>query len=309
MAYTKLFSTIVTSTVWGEPHTTRIVWITMLAIANKDGEVMATIPGLARLANVSIQETEDAVKRFLCPDPYSRTPDDEGRRIEKIEGGWQLLNYQKYRRMASLEEAREQNAERQRRHRERVARNAPSVTGNAGVTVRTDIAEAEAEAEAKETLFAEASPSAEKTRKKRQPNALLEAIPAACGQDPAQVTGSTWSAYGKILREIKEVCPTVTPEEVHRRAACYRRKYPSAAITPHALAKHWAEFPQVAPVGIPVPAIAPTPEPPGWKDILAREFPNCPYAPGQYQFREWALCSPSTRAAIEQAIRPYLPSA
>lgn len=155
MAYAKLFSTIVTSTVWGEPHTTRIVWITMLATADKNGEVMATIPGIARLANVTIAEAEEAIARFLAPDPYSRTPDDEGRRIEKIEGGWHLLNYEKYRRMASLDEKKESNAERQRRHRERKKRNGVPVTSNAldgqnnaTVTPKTDKAEAEAEAEA-----------------------------------------------------------------------------------------------------------------------------------------------------------------
>ncbi len=33
MAYTKLFHSIVTSTIWRETDPTRIVWITMLALA------------------------------------------------------------------------------------------------------------------------------------------------------------------------------------------------------------------------------------------------------------------------------------
>jgi hypothetical protein len=151
MAYTKLFSTIVTSTVWGEPNATRIVWVTMLAIATKDGEVLSTIPGLARMANVTTAEAEEAITRFLSPDQYSRTPDDEGRRIEPIEGGWHLLNYDKYRRMASYDESKEQNKERQRRFRERAKRNGKGVTSNennaqsnAPVTHLLDKAEAEA---------------------------------------------------------------------------------------------------------------------------------------------------------------------
>lgn len=147
MAYTKLFSSIVTSTIWSEDDRTRIVWITMLALADKNGEVQASIPGLAKVAGVSIDACESAIQRFLSPDPYSRTKDDEGRRIEEIQGGWMLLNYGKYRLMASKDEARASNAERQRRHRDRQKRNGKGVTGNGSVTHHRDIAEAEAEAE------------------------------------------------------------------------------------------------------------------------------------------------------------------
>ena len=48
--YSKLFSEICDSTIWREPDHVRIVWITMLAKANKHGEVMASIPGLADAA-------------------------------------------------------------------------------------------------------------------------------------------------------------------------------------------------------------------------------------------------------------------
>jgi hypothetical protein len=151
--YTKLFNSIVTSTIWTEDDKTRIVWITMLAIADQNGEVQASIPGLARLAAVSISDAEIAISKFLGPDPYSRTPENDGRRIAKIDGGWELLNHAKYRRMASLAEAKEANSERQRRHRERNAsvthRNASVTHSNASVTPQTDKAEAEAEAEAK----------------------------------------------------------------------------------------------------------------------------------------------------------------
>ncbi len=164
MSYTKLFQTIITSTIWTEDDKTRIVWVTLLALADKNGEVMATLPGLARLAGVSIDATEDAVARFLSPDKYSRTPDDEGRRIEEIDGGWALLNHGKYRLMASKDENKTKNAERQKRHRERQKRNATVTDSNATVTQSNatvtqsnakvthdrDIAEAEADTEVEE---------------------------------------------------------------------------------------------------------------------------------------------------------------
>jgi hypothetical protein len=152
MSYIKLFSSLVTSTIWMEDDKTRIVWITMLAIADKNGEIQASIPGLARIAGVPVPDVEVAIKKFLAPDEHSRTPDDEGRRIEKIDGGWSLLNHAKYRAMASKDESKTSNAERQRRHRERQKRNgrvtlsnAPVTPNNATVTHDRDIAEAEAE--------------------------------------------------------------------------------------------------------------------------------------------------------------------
>ena len=123
MSYTKLFSSIVTSTIWTEDDKTRIVWITMLALADKNGEVQASIPGLARIAGVSVSDCEIAIGKFLAPDPYSRTSDDEGRRIEVIEGGWVLINHAKYREMASRDEQREAEAKRKRRYREQQKRN------------------------------------------------------------------------------------------------------------------------------------------------------------------------------------------
>lgn len=155
MGYTKLFSSIVTSTIWVESDRTRIVWITMLAMADKHGEVQASIPGLARVAGVPLSDCEEAINKFLSPDPYSRTPDDEGRRIEKIDGGWALINHAKYREMASREEAKESNASRQKRHRDKVARNTETVKdsngdvtlSNASVTQTLHIADADADSE------------------------------------------------------------------------------------------------------------------------------------------------------------------
>lgn len=136
-----------------EPDQTRLVWITMLAIADKNGEVQGSIPGLARIAGVSVEATREAINKFLSPDPDSRTKDDEGRRIETIDGGWRLLNYRKYREMASREEAREAEAKRKADYRARLERNAAmsrTVPDKSSLVPRKlHIAEAEAEAEGK----------------------------------------------------------------------------------------------------------------------------------------------------------------
>ena len=263
IGYTKLFSSIVTSTIWVESDRTRIVWITMLAMADRNGEIQASVPGLARLAGVPIPDCEEALAKFIAPDRYSRTPDDEGRRIEKIEGGWALLNHAKYREMASRDDSKAANTERQRRHREKEKRNAAVTPCNAAVTPSNvkvthglHIAEAEAEAEAEATnthtapvpvAAGDEAPAAdcpfppEVTKAARARKVLIDALAACGGADPLQIVASAWSGIGKALADIKGVCPQVTPEEIARRSTNYRTHMSADTIlTPHALAKNWA---------------------------------------------------------------------
>jgi hypothetical protein len=131
----------------------------MLALADKHGEVMASIPGLSKVAGLSIELTEKSLEKLLSPDPYSRTPDEEGRRIQVIDGGWLVINYAKHRRKASVDEERERAKERQQRFRDKnkqarngksqkVTDDSPESQGsNATVTDQTDNAEAEADAD------------------------------------------------------------------------------------------------------------------------------------------------------------------
>ena len=119
--FTKLHSGILGSTIWRESPTVKVVWITLPAMADQDGIVEATVPGLAAFSNVSLEDTEAAIEKFLSPDKYSRTHDYEGRRIGVIDGGWRLLNYEKYREKLSKEDLKEKARIRQQRHRERVA--------------------------------------------------------------------------------------------------------------------------------------------------------------------------------------------
>ncbi len=117
--FTKLFGSIVASSIWCEDDKTRIVWVTMLAMANRDGVVEAAVPGLAHAARVSVEDCRKALDKFESPDPDSRSTEHEGRRIAKVEGGWQLLNYVTYRKKLSADERREYKALKQRQYRER----------------------------------------------------------------------------------------------------------------------------------------------------------------------------------------------
>ena len=95
--FSKLCSSIVTSSVWGEDDKTLRVWFAMLAMTDAAGVVEGSVPGFAHVARVTIPEMEHAIGRLTSTDPYSRTPDNEGRRIEAVPGGWRILNYKAYR--------------------------------------------------------------------------------------------------------------------------------------------------------------------------------------------------------------------
>jgi len=45
--FTKLFSSIVTSSIWRESDHVRLLWVTMLAMADKNGEIWASVGGLS----------------------------------------------------------------------------------------------------------------------------------------------------------------------------------------------------------------------------------------------------------------------
>lgn len=102
-----------------EDHPTRIVWLTLLAMKDSSGEIQASIPGLANIARVSVDECRAAISVFLAPDPDSRTKDHEGRRLEDIPGGWVVLNHEIYRALDSDEDRKAKAAIRQQRWRDR----------------------------------------------------------------------------------------------------------------------------------------------------------------------------------------------
>lgn len=102
--WTKLFSSIVTSSVWCEDHATLRVWVAMLATADAEGLVEGSIPGFANLCRVTVEEMRTAVARLAGPDKDSRTKTHDGRRIEAFDGGWRIVNHKQYREMAQEKE-------------------------------------------------------------------------------------------------------------------------------------------------------------------------------------------------------------
>lgn len=108
--YVKLFSKILDSSIWMEPAATKIVWITLLAAKDQDGFAQfASIRNLAQRAVVTVEEAKTAVECLSGPDIDSTNPKNEGRRIERVPGGYIILNSEQYRNLKDQITKREQD--------------------------------------------------------------------------------------------------------------------------------------------------------------------------------------------------------
>jgi uncharacterized phage protein (TIGR02220 family) len=112
MPFVKLDCKILDKSIWRESAEVCKVWITLLAMADLDGLVEASIDGVSDRAKISLEETERAMEKFMAPDLHSTNPANDGRRIERVIGGFQVLNYEVYRQKDHTAAAR------MRKHRE-----------------------------------------------------------------------------------------------------------------------------------------------------------------------------------------------
>jgi hypothetical protein len=129
--YNKLFSSILDSSIWLEQPTTKVVWVTLIAAMNEDGFAhFSAVQNLANRAVLSLKDTEAAIKILESPDPNSADKEFDGRRIERVPGGWQVLNARKYHDLTTRAIAKEQTRKRVEEYRLR-KRSASHDDGNA----------------------------------------------------------------------------------------------------------------------------------------------------------------------------------
>jgi hypothetical protein len=75
-------------------------------------------------------------------------------------------------------------------------------------------------------------------RKPRAPDPVWDAMVDACGLAGTSPTPGERGKWNKAAKELRSA--EATPEEIHRRAQTYRRRYPQTTITPLALSNNWA---------------------------------------------------------------------
>lgn len=119
--YGKLFDSMYDSTL-AEDWRALVTFQQMIVLCDADGMIDMTPQSLARRTSIPIEHIEAGIKILENPDPYSRTPDQEGRRIELIDEhrpwGWHIVNHEKYKNLQDADTIRAQTRERVRKHRE-----------------------------------------------------------------------------------------------------------------------------------------------------------------------------------------------
>ncbi len=154
--YSKLYKTIFDGSLYGQ-FEGLTVFMAMLALSNRHGEVDAAYAKIAGCLGCPIDFVKKGIKFLEAPDPESRTPAFEGRRIIPLvndEGknrpfGWQIVNYDKYRQIRNEEERRAYKKNWDRTHR-KVKKSVPTKSDQA----RPDTTYTEAEADIKKRTSA-----------------------------------------------------------------------------------------------------------------------------------------------------------
>lgn len=120
--YAKIFTQIFDSTIaadWQVRH----VFEDFLKLADENGVVDMPLDSIVRRANMPEEIIKRAILVLESPDPQSRTPDHEGRRLLRLyddkDWGWVIANHDKYRSITNREELKRQGRIRTAKFRSR----------------------------------------------------------------------------------------------------------------------------------------------------------------------------------------------
>lgn len=150
--YGKVFGSIYDGTLHG--HWQAIVTMKVLIVlSNDDGVIDMTAASISARTSIPVEIIEAGLTHLEQPDPYTRTPGEDGRRIVRLDEhrpwGWRLVNYAKYRALRNMEQKKESDRERMRVKREEEKKNSKNSDVAIGSRGVAEVAQAEAEVEAK----------------------------------------------------------------------------------------------------------------------------------------------------------------
>ncbi len=96
--FVKIYRSILGSSVSNDVMT-RHIFMDLLLLADQDGRLDMTTTAMSRMTGNPKEAIEHVIAALSQPDPESRTPDNDGRRLVPIEGqgfGWKIVNFRKY---------------------------------------------------------------------------------------------------------------------------------------------------------------------------------------------------------------------
>jgi len=164
--FAPIFSRIVDSSLWDEPDHVVKVFLTLLAKKDMDHVVRGSAYNISKWSRKTEKEVLDALKILSSPDKRRLEPQPhDGRRIQKVEDGWLVLNGAAYRKLAQEVADRVRKAKWARENRALVAQeqNKPDLVRTLRANARTsnqhandlehEIADAEAKRQREEGIL------------------------------------------------------------------------------------------------------------------------------------------------------------
>lgn len=122
IVFVKLFAQIFDSSI-AENYELRHFFEDMLKLADIDGVVDMTPEAISRRINLPLEKVVVFLEELQKPDPKSRSPENEGRRIMPLDShrdwGWVITNYQHYRALRDEEARRAYFRDAKRKEREK----------------------------------------------------------------------------------------------------------------------------------------------------------------------------------------------
>lgn len=146
--YAKLFASLYQGTLRGNTHGL-VVFTNMLAHADSAGWVDIHPKAIAEEVGLTVEQVRAAIAELEAPDPESRSPEHEGRRIilldEHRNWGWKIVNHGKYRSIRDEADRREQNRIAQEKFRNKNKVELPEVSNSKPRKPKSAHTEAEVE--------------------------------------------------------------------------------------------------------------------------------------------------------------------
>jgi hypothetical protein len=99
------------------------VLMACVTLCNAQGILDMTPEAISGRTGWPVEFVKKGIVDLEQPDPRSRTPDDDGRRLAKLDDhrdwGWLIVNYEKYRTLADPDTIKDQNKKRAQKYRDR----------------------------------------------------------------------------------------------------------------------------------------------------------------------------------------------
>ena len=241
--FAKVFASLWQGSMVAQPDA-QLVFVYLLAHSDRDGNVDQTHEVIAALTGIPLDRVRAAVATLEAPDPRSRSANEDGRRIARLDEhrdwGWRIVNHAAYRALRNEEQRREEARDRMRRRRAGDRPEESTGEGELFAPVRhgsPSFADADAEAEGRgndpSSLRSEGSPEPVPGEARREPLEAPTLRQPGAGARPGGKTppepeatycGAVGGLRGLPVAGGGDWCPT--PEQVE----AWRAAFPGVSI-------------------------------------------------------------------------------